>query len=75
VFTAGFNFGYGSLAHLRDVRGVAALACVFVWRLAPETTGRPREAIRFYGVNGGGWPDEEPARERAPLTSATAKEA
>src|SRR4051794_9653140 len=101
VFTAGFNFGFGSLvwvyasesfpARLRtmgasamltadlvanliiglyflsalDALGgtatfamFAALALVsfaFVWWLAPETKGRPLEAIRAYWENGGRW--------------------
>ena len=104
VFTAGFNFGFGSLvwvyasesfpARLRttgasamltadlvanliiglyflsalDALGgtttfamFAALALVsfaFVWKLAPETKGRPLEAIRGYWENGGRWPTE-----------------
>jgi hypothetical protein len=104
VFTAGFNFGFGSLvwvyasesfpARLRttgasamltadlvanliiglyflsalDSLGgtatfamFAALALVsfaFVWWLAPETKGRPLEAIRAYWENGGRWPAE-----------------
>jgi MFS transporter, SP family, arabinose:H+ symporter len=104
VFTAGFNFGFGSLvwvyasesfpARLRttgasamltadlvanliiglyflsalDSLGgtatfamFAALAVVsfaFVWWLAPETKGRPLEAIRAYWENGGRWPED-----------------
>ena len=106
VFTAGFNFGFGSLvwvyasesfpARLRTTgasamltadlvanliiglyflsalealggaapfglfAGLSALAFGFVWWLAPETKGRPLEAIRAYWENGGRWP-EEPA--------------
>lgn len=37
---------------------LAALAFVFVWRLAPETKGRPLEAIRHYWENGGRWPEQ-----------------
>jgi MFS transporter, SP family, arabinose:H+ symporter len=110
VFTAGFNFGFGSLvwvyasesfpARLRTTGAsamltadlvanliiglyflsaleslggtatflmfavLAALSFAFVWKLAPETKGRPLEAIRFYWENGGRWPAEEtiPAR-------------
>jgi MFS transporter, SP family, arabinose:H+ symporter len=104
VFTAGFNFGFGSLvwvyasesfpARLRTTgasamlaadlvanliiglyflsameslggtatfamfAGLAALAWLFVWWLAPETKGRPLEAIRHYWENGGRWPAE-----------------
>ena len=38
-----------------------ALALVwfaFVYVLAPETKGRPLEAIRTYWYNGGRWPEE-----------------
>ncbi|MGI8696782.1 MAG: sugar porter family MFS transporter [Mycobacteriales bacterium] len=108
-FTAGFNFGFGSLvwvyasesfpARLRTVGAsamltadlvanliiaqyflsaldslggvktfalfliLAALAWLFVYRFAPETKGRPLEAIHEYWENGGSWPDE-PARGR-----------
>src|SRR4051812_50189625 len=34
--------------------GLAAISFLFVWRLAPETKGRPLEAIREYWENGGG---------------------
>src|SRR3954447_10899044 len=107
VFTAGFNFGFGSLvwvyasesfpARLRTMGAsamltadlvanliiglyfltaleslggtatfamFAALALVslaFVWWLAPETKGRPLEAIRAYWENGGRWPAEAEA--------------
>jgi sugar porter (SP) family MFS transporter len=110
VFTAGFNFGFGSLvwvyasesfpARLRTTgasamltadlvanliiglyflsaldslggtatfamfAALAALSFAFVWMLAPETKGRPLEAIRLYWEHGGRWPsDEEVARE------------
>lgn len=33
----------------------AVIAWVFVWWLAPETRGRPLEAIRSYWENGGKW--------------------
>lgn len=36
---------------------LAALAFGFVFKLAPETKGRPLEAIRSYWENGGRWPD------------------
>lgn len=35
----------------------AVIAWLFVWWLAPETRGRPLEAIRAYWENGGKWPD------------------
>jgi MFS family permease len=105
VFTAGFNFGFGSLvwvyasesfpSRLRSIgasamltadlvanlvialyflsaleslggvgtfalfAGLAAISFLFVWRLAPETKGRPLEAIREYWENGGSWPEPE----------------
>ena len=105
VFTAGFNFGFGSLvwvyasesfpARLRTMgasamltadlianlvialyflsaleslggtatfamfAGLALLSFGFVWWLAPETKGRPLEAIRGYWENGGRWPEEQ----------------
>jgi sugar porter (SP) family MFS transporter len=105
VFTAGFNFGFGSLvwvyasesfpARLRTTgasamltadlvanliiglyflsaleslggtatfamfAALAAVSFVFVWWLAPETKGRPLEAIRAYWENGGRWPAED----------------
>jgi SP family arabinose:H+ symporter-like MFS transporter len=105
VFTAGFNFGFGSLvwvyasesfpSRLRSIgasamltadlvanlvialyflsaleslggagtfalfAGLAAISFLFVWRFAPETKGRPLEAIREYWENGGSWPEPE----------------
>jgi sugar porter (SP) family MFS transporter len=113
VFTAGFNFGFGSLvwvyasesfpARLRTMgasgmltadlvanliialyflsaieslggtatfamfAALAAISFVFVWLLAPETKGRPLEAIRAYWENGGSWPAEQ--REAAAASS------
>jgi SP family galactose:H+ symporter-like MFS transporter len=104
VFTAGFNFGFGSLvwvyasesfpARLRTMgasamltadlvanlvialyflsaldslggtatfsmfAALALLSFAFVWFLAPETKGRPLEAIRGYWENGGRWPED-----------------
>ncbi len=37
---------------------LAALAWIFVWRLAPETRGRELEEIQGYWENGGKWPTE-----------------
>lgn len=39
--------------------GFAVIAWLFVWWLAPETRGRPLEAIRLYWENGAKWPDEK----------------
>ena len=107
IFTAGFNFGFGSLvwvyasesfpARLRTMgasgmlaadlianliialyflsameslggtatfaifAGLAVFSFAFVWMLAPETKGRPLEAIRAYWENGGRWPAERPS--------------
>jgi SP family arabinose:H+ symporter-like MFS transporter len=122
VFTAGFNFGFGSLvrvyasesfpARLRTTgasamlaadlvanliiglyflsaldalggtatfamfAGLAALAFVFVFvlELAPETKGRPLEAIRFYRENGGRWPAGGDRFVRTPAVAAIAEE-
>jgi MFS family permease len=108
VFTAGFNFGFGSLvwvyasesfpARLRTMgassmltadlianliialyflsameslggtatfamfAALAVCSFAFVWLLAPETKGRPLEAIRAYWENGGRWPAEPAER-------------
>ena len=37
---------------------LALVSFVFVYVLAPETKGRPLEAIRAYWFNGGSWPGE-----------------
>ena len=39
----------------------AVIAWLIVWWLAPETKGRPLEAIRIYWENGAKWPDERKA--------------
>jgi MFS transporter, SP family, arabinose:H+ symporter len=39
--------------------GLAIVSFVFIATLAPETKGRPLEAIRIYWENGGSWPPEE----------------
>jgi len=48
--------------------GLAVVSFLFVVRLAPETKGRPLEAIRIYWENGGQWPPEAETRRR--LTEA-----
>jgi len=116
VFTAGFNFGFGSLvwvyasesfpARLRTTgasamltadlianlvialyflsamktlggtatfavfAGLAAVSWLFIWWLAPETKGRPLEAIRAYWENGGRWPAETDVATPAPDADA-----
>ncbi len=42
--------------------GLALVSFVFIAALAPETKGRPLEAIRVYWENGGHWPPEEETR-------------
>ena len=39
-------------------RSLALVSFAFVYALAPETRGRPLEAIRTYWHNGGRWPEE-----------------
>jgi hypothetical protein len=39
--------------------GLAIVSFVFIAAMAPETKGRPLEAIRIYWENGGHWPDEQ----------------
>ena len=39
--------------------GLAVVSFLFVAWLAPETKGRPLEAIRIYWENGGHWPPEQ----------------
>ncbi len=49
----------GGLGTFALFLGLAVLSFVFVWAMAPETKGRPLEAIRVYWENGGRWPSEE----------------
>lgn len=39
--------------------GLAIVSFVFIAAMAPETKGRPLEAIRVYWENGGRWPSEK----------------
>ncbi len=39
--------------------GLAVVSFVFIRAMAPETKGRPLEAIRIYWENGGSWPPED----------------
>jgi MFS family permease len=42
--------------------GLAVLSFVFIAAMAPETKGRPLEAIRLYWENGGSWPADTSGR-------------
>src|SRR3954452_6081703 len=53
----------GGTATFAMFAALAIVAFGFVWWLAPETKGRPLEAIRAYWENGGRWP--EPATAAA----------
>jgi MFS family permease len=44
--------------------GLAVVSFVFIFAMAPETKGRPLEAIRVYWENGAKWP---PERETAAI--------
>ena len=48
----------GRLGDVRDLPHLALVSSTFVYILAPETKGRPLEAIRTYRYNGGRWPDK-----------------
>lgn len=50
----------GGAATFAILCALAAAAWAFVYWLAPETKGRPLEAIRYYWDNGGTWPKEVP---------------
>ena len=49
----------GGLGTFALFLGLAALSFVFIFIMAPETKGRPLEAIRIYWEHGGRWPSEE----------------
>jgi sugar porter (SP) family MFS transporter len=55
--------------------GLAVVSFAFIAAFAPETKGRPLEAIRLYWENGGSWPAETSGRfardagEREPVSS------
>lgn len=49
---------FGGLGTFALFLALAAVSFVFVLALAPETKGRPLEAIRVYWENGGNWPSE-----------------
>lgn len=50
--------------------GLALVSFAFVLAMAPETKGRPLEAIRVYWENGGHWPKDERAQVRGEPTPA-----
>jgi sugar porter (SP) family MFS transporter len=49
----------GGLGSFALFLGLAVLSFIFIWAMAPETKGRPLEAIRVYWENGGKWPSKE----------------
>jgi MFS family permease len=44
--------------------GLALISFLFVFAMAPETKGRPLEAIRVYWENGGRWPPDSETEAR-----------
>jgi sugar porter (SP) family MFS transporter len=48
----------GGVATFSMFLGLAVVSLAYVFVLAPETKGRPLEAIRMYWENGGRWPDD-----------------
>lgn len=49
----------GGLGTFALFLGLAAVSFVFILAMAPETKGRPLEAIRVYWENGAKWPSEQ----------------
>jgi SP family arabinose:H+ symporter-like MFS transporter len=49
----------GGLGTFALFLGLAVLSFVFIAAMAPETKGKPLEAIRVYWENGGKWPPED----------------
>ncbi len=49
----------GGLGSFALFLGLAVLSFIFIWAMAPETKGRPLEAIRVYWENGAKWPSKE----------------
>ncbi len=49
----------GGLGTFALFLGLAVVSFVFILAMAPETKGRPLEAIRVYWENGGRWPDSQ----------------
>ena len=50
---------------------LAVVSFGYVAAFAPETKGRPLEAIRRYWENGGRWPAEDREPSRRPVTSGS----
>lgn len=65
----------GGTATFAMFTALAVISFIFVWIYAPETKGRPLEAIRDYWENGGRWPESPaltpPARRAAPEPGTT----
>jgi hypothetical protein len=57
----------GGTATFAMFAALAVVSFASVWWLAPETKGRPLEAIRAYWENGGRWPE--------PATAAAGRDA
>jgi Sugar (and other) transporter len=53
----------GGLGTFALFLGLAAVSFVFILAMAPETKGRPLEAIRVYWENGARWPSQEETLE------------
>ena len=62
----------GGLGTFALFLGLAVFSFVFIWAMAPETKGRPLEAIRIYWEHGGHWPSE--AETQAELDRKDARE-
>ena len=60
----------GGTATFAMFAALAVISFGFVWWLAPETKGRPLEAIRAYWENGGRWPAETDVATPAPDADA-----
>lgn len=72
--TANFIVGLVTLRMLENWGGsgtfmffgvMAILAFLFVYKMAPETKGRPLDDIRHYWENGGKWPEADTTTEPA----------
>ena len=58
----------GGTATFAMFAALALVSLAFVWWLAPETKGRPLEAIRAYWENGGSWPAETEREDQPRFT-------